>query len=112
MGWRQLGKFDEAIGLVEKFVWKVPPESLERVNLNGNTALVIAAVSGNTKAAKVFVSKNKKLLSMREMGSELFPVHAAADCSRKETVEYLISVTAEVEDLTHESGAMLLKILI
>ncbi|KAL5755605.1 hypothetical protein ACOSQ2_020351 [Xanthoceras sorbifolium] len=107
-----LDQFDEAIGLVEKFVWKVPPESLERVNLNGNTALVIAAVSGNTKAAKVFVSKNKKLLSMREMGSELFPVHAAADCSRKETVEYLISVTAEVEDLTHESGAMLLKILI
>ncbi|KAL5757403.1 hypothetical protein ACOSP7_020014 [Xanthoceras sorbifolium] len=107
-----LSQFNEAIGLVEKFVSNVPPESLERVNLHGNTALIIAAVSGNTKAAKVFVSKNKKLLSMRQMGTEFLPIHAAANCSRKETVEYLMSVTAEVEDLTHESGAMLLKILI
>ncbi|KAH7511502.1 hypothetical protein JRO89_XSUnG0197600 [Xanthoceras sorbifolium] len=107
-----LSQFNEAIGLVEKFVSNVPPESLERVNLHGNTALIIAAVSGNTKAAKVFVSKNKKLLSMRQMGTEFLPIHAAAYCSRKETVEYLMSVTAEVEDLTHESGAMLLKILI
>ncbi|KAL5755601.1 hypothetical protein ACOSQ2_020347 [Xanthoceras sorbifolium] len=95
-----LSQFDEAIGL------------LERVNLHGNTALIIAAVSGNTEAAKVFVSKNKKLLSMRQMGAEFLPIHAAAYCSRKETVEYLISVTAEVEDLTYESGAMLLRILI
>ncbi|KAL5824249.1 hypothetical protein ACOSQ3_020312 [Xanthoceras sorbifolium] len=49
---------------------------------------------------------------MRQMGAEFLPIHAAAYCSRKETVEYLISVTAEVEDLTYESGAMLLRILI
>ncbi|KAH7511501.1 hypothetical protein JRO89_XSUnG0197400 [Xanthoceras sorbifolium] len=81
--WSLYSQFAEAIGLVEKFVSNVPPESLERVNLHGNTALIIAAVSGNTEAAKVFVSKNKKLL-----------------------------MTAEVEDLTYESGAMLLRILI
>ncbi|KAK3220346.1 hypothetical protein Dsin_014316 [Dipteronia sinensis] len=78
-----LSLFDEAIGLVENFVSKVPPESLERVNIGGINALTIAALSGNAKAAKVFVRKHKKLLK-----------------------------TAEVEDLSDKSGAKLLKILI
>ncbi|KAH7565559.1 hypothetical protein JRO89_XS09G0227100 [Xanthoceras sorbifolium] len=107
-----LGQFDDAIGLVEKFVLRVPPESLERENVQGVTALVIAAVSGNTKAAKAFVGRHEKLLSVRHGKDELLPIHAAAISSRKETVEYLISVTAEVEDLAGECGSMLLKILI
>ncbi|KAK4838871.1 hypothetical protein QYF36_017165 [Acer negundo] len=107
-----LSQFDEANGLVEKFVSKVPPESLERVNIKGSNTLVIAALSGNTKAAKVFVRKHKKLLSIKDMETNFLPVHEAAYCSRKETVEYLISETAEVEDLTCKSGAKLLKILI
>ncbi|TXG68395.1 hypothetical protein EZV62_003330 [Acer yangbiense] len=40
------------------------------------------------------------------------PVHTAAYCSQKETVEYLISETAKVEDLTQDSGMLLLKTLI
>ncbi|KAK2652282.1 hypothetical protein Ddye_012138 [Dipteronia dyeriana] len=107
-----LSQFDEAIDLVEKFVSKVPPESLERVNIEGSNTLVIAALSGNTKAAKVFVRKHKKLLSIKDMETNFLPVHEAAYCSRKETVEYLISETAEVEDLTDKTGAKLLKILI
>ncbi|KAK2652314.1 hypothetical protein Ddye_012170 [Dipteronia dyeriana] len=116
--------FDEAIWLIEKFVSKVLPESLERVNIHGCTALITAAVSGNTKAAKVLVEKNDKLLTLKLEESDsipvhalkesdhLLPIHAAAYCSRKETVEYLISETAKVKDLTGKSGAKLLKILI
>ncbi|KAK3220352.1 hypothetical protein Dsin_014322 [Dipteronia sinensis] len=154
-----LSQFDEAINLVKKFVEKVPPKSLERKNINGITALVTAALSGNTKAAKVFVENNKKLLRIRhiealvknnknvlskedmksflrnknnspiEKDMEEFvrkklicdetdeectflPVHAAAYCSRQETVEYLISETAKVEDLNRDSGLLLLNILI
>ncbi|TXG68383.1 hypothetical protein EZV62_003318 [Acer yangbiense] len=142
-----LGQFNEAIGLVNKFLIKVPPESLERTNIEGVTALATAALSGNTEAAKAFVNKNKKLLSMNKNdlskkdikkflsnknnppsrkdmekfvkeklecnGERTFlPVHAAAYCSRKETVEYLISETAKVVDLTQDSGGLLLKILI
>ncbi|TXG68396.1 hypothetical protein EZV62_003331 [Acer yangbiense] len=153
-----LGQFNEAIGLVNKFLIKVPPESLERTNIEGITALTIAALSGNTEAAKAFVNKNIKLLSIkhkeaafvekrkinvlskedmemlvrnknnppsrkdmeefakkkseRQGDCTFLPVHAAAYCSRKETVEYLISETAKVEDLTQDSGLLLLKILI
>ncbi|KAK1578572.1 hypothetical protein Q3G72_031361 [Acer saccharum] len=151
-----LSQFDAAINLLKKFVAKVPPESLERENINGITALVIAALSGNTKAAKVFVEKNKKLLrighikafvkknknvpskedmktflrnkinppsgkDMEEFVKEklecpgectFLPVHAAAYCSRNETVEYLISETAKTGYLTQDSGMLLLKILI
>ncbi|KAK0596734.1 hypothetical protein LWI29_018506 [Acer saccharum] len=134
-----LGQFNEAIGLVNKFLINVPPESVERTNIEGFTALAIAALSGNTEAAKAFVNKNKKLLSMNKndlskkdikkflsnknnppirkdmekfvkeklecYGERTFlPVHAAAYCSRKETVEYLISETAKVVDFTQDSG--------
>ncbi|KAK4838259.1 hypothetical protein QYF36_012333 [Acer negundo] len=139
-----LGQFEEAIGLVDKFLEKVPPKSLEKTNIEGITALEFAALSGNMEAAKAFVNKNKNLLSMNKnvlskkdiikflrknpsrKDMEKFvkeklecpeectylPVHAAAYCSRKETVEYLISETAKVVDLTQGSGRMLLQKLI
>ncbi|TXG68391.1 hypothetical protein EZV62_003326 [Acer yangbiense] len=142
-----LGQFNEAIGLVNKFLIKVPLKSLERTNIEGITALAIAALSGNTEAAKAFVNKNKKLLSMNKnvlcktdikkfLGNKINPpsredmekfvkeklecpeectflsVHAAGYYSRKETVEYLMSETAKVVELTQDIGRLLLKILI
>ncbi|TXG65803.1 hypothetical protein EZV62_007078 [Acer yangbiense] len=96
----------ETVKLLKEFLSKVPEDSaatLGKENVNGMTALDIAASAGNTDAVKVFVEKYEGL-------DLLAALHHAAFWARKETVRYLLPMT----DLTEEpdSGASLLKKLI
>ncbi|KAK0599765.1 hypothetical protein LWI29_008396 [Acer saccharum] len=105
----------ETVKLLKELVSKVlvdSPATLEILDVNGMTALNVAASAGNTKAVKVFVEKYRRLLTKAEEGLDLLPVHHAAKWGRKETVRYLLSVTNWTEEFALDSGPLLLKMLI
>ncbi|KAK3200509.1 hypothetical protein Dsin_023924 [Dipteronia sinensis] len=97
--------------LVSKVLMVDSPETLEKENVNGLTALDTAASAGNTEAVKVFVKTFKRLFSKEEEKLDMIPVLlSAASWGRKETVRYLLPMTDLTDD--SESGAWLLKKLI
>ncbi|TXG68382.1 hypothetical protein EZV62_003317 [Acer yangbiense] len=75
-------------------------------------ALYQAIRKKNWKDVEEFVTKHPDALhdDITATGENIF--HFLTYCSQKETVEYLISETAKVEDLTQDSGMLLLKTLI
>ncbi|KAL8249578.1 hypothetical protein R6Q59_006446 [Mikania micrantha] len=77
---------------VEKFVKNLMErmnlEDLELVNKNSNTALYLAAASGNIKTVRIMLQKNKAL-NVIAGGSGTMPVYMAALCGNHEVVKYL-----------------------
>ncbi|CAH1449296.1 unnamed protein product [Lactuca virosa] len=61
----------------------------EMKNKNGSTALHIAAMVGNTRAAKLLIKKNKDLLETQDLKLER-PLHKAFENMHLSTVEYLL----------------------
>ncbi|KAJ4718651.1 Ankyrin repeat [Melia azedarach] len=107
---------DGAIRLLNKYLGKVPREFLEKKELLGSTALDLAALNGNARAAKLLVEFNENLPKIKD-GSFL-PLHHAMYNGNRETVNYLLSVTP-VEDsngysnpFAGYSGQFLLKTLV
>ncbi|CAH1449290.1 unnamed protein product [Lactuca virosa] len=62
---------------------------LEMKNKNGSTALHIAAIVGNTEAAKLLIKRNIKLLVTKDLKGET-PLDKAFDNMHLDTVEYLL----------------------
>ncbi|KAF2321999.1 hypothetical protein GH714_005444 [Hevea brasiliensis] len=83
-----------SIEFVEKLVDRMPADELGIKNKFGQTPLHAAGVAGNTEAAKVLVKKNPRLTQERNSVNDT-PLHLAAVHARKETVQYLLSVTQD-----------------
>ncbi|CAH1449288.1 unnamed protein product [Lactuca virosa] len=65
---------------------------LEMKNKNGSTALHIAAIVGNTEAAKFLIIRNRELLVTEDNKCET-PLDKAFDNMHLDTVEYLLKAT-------------------
>ncbi|KAJ8444787.1 hypothetical protein Cgig2_032112 [Carnegiea gigantea] len=99
----------ENIDFVEKLIRSMSPEDLALIDQNGETALTVAAVVGNVKAAKLLVNKNPDLSNIS--GKQGLPVLRAANYGQEEMVKYLLAVTRgdiEPSPFAGESGAELL----
>ncbi|XP_028080720.1 delta-latroinsectotoxin-Lt1a-like [Camellia sinensis] len=100
-----------SIEFVKKLVDLMPPEALALRNSSGCTALISAALYGNTKAAVIVVEKHDTSLYIRKDQNSL-PLHCAANNGHKDTLLYLLSVTKEDDPVSkpfaYPSGALLL----
>ncbi|KAI8017735.1 Calcium-binding protein PBP1 [Camellia lanceoleosa] len=100
-----------SIEFVEKLVDLMPPEALALRNSSGCTALISAALYGNTKAAVIVVEKHDTSLYIRNDQNSL-PLHCAANNGHKDNLMYLLSVTKEDHPVSkpfaYPSGAQLL----
>ncbi|KAI3966299.1 hypothetical protein MKW92_011223 [Papaver armeniacum] len=84
---------------VEDIVKLMTPVALEYKKTNGNTALHIAVRRGTTEAVVMLVDKNPNLTQIRNNNRET-PLELAlryVTVGQKEIVEYLYSVTRDVE---------------
>ncbi|GMP36783.1 hypothetical protein CsSME_00008792 [Camellia sinensis var. sinensis] len=101
-----------SIEFVGKLVDLMPPEALALRASQGRTALHIAALYGNTKAAVILVEKHPTSLYIRSYDQNQLPLHFAANGGHKDTLLYLLSVTKEDDPVSkpfaYPSGALLL----
>lgn len=90
------------------------PEMLLETDFGGNTALVLAAMSGYTEGARILVERNPRLLTFKITETEVCPVYVAAMLGHKETVGYLIDQTKQQpdHDIKGNMGVLLLNLLI
>ncbi|THG09600.1 hypothetical protein TEA_025093 [Camellia sinensis var. sinensis] len=90
----------------------MPPEALALRTSRGRTALHIAALYGNTKAAVILVEKHPTSLYIRSYDQNQLPLHFAANSGHKDTLLYLLSVIKEDDPVSkpfaYPSGALLL----
>ncbi|KAI8020031.1 Ankyrin repeat and sterile alpha motif domain-containing protein 1B [Camellia lanceoleosa] len=104
-----------SIEMVEKLVDLMPPEALALREISGCTALSVAALYGNTKAAVILVKKHPASLYICNNKNWL-PLHSAANAGHKDTLLYLLSVTKEDDPVSkpfaYPSGALLLSELV
>jgi len=77
---------------VEELVSKMSPDNLGTQNRMGNTALCLAAVSGDVSIAKAMVEANQGLPSIRGH-SNFTPVQMAALLGHRDMVDYLLPLT-------------------
>ncbi|XP_026419723.1 protein ACCELERATED CELL DEATH 6-like [Papaver somniferum] len=81
---------------VEELLKIMPPEALEsKDNVQGNTALHIAAREGNKNVSKAIVDKNRNATQIRDKDQKVPLLTAAlfASPGQKDTIEYLCTVT-------------------
>ena len=78
--------------LVKELLKSMTPEQLAFKNNNGDTALAIAALSGDVKTAMEIVKKNNELPMIRNMEG-ILPLLTAATHKHRDMVVYLYSVT-------------------
>uniref|UniRef100_A0A5B6ZHY9 Putative alpha-latrocrustotoxin-Lt1a-like isoform X1 n=1 Tax=Davidia involucrata TaxID=16924 RepID=A0A5B6ZHY9_DAVIN len=79
-------------------------------NIDGDTALMVAAMAGNTSAARILVRCNLNLPYILN-NDGLLPVHKAASSGKRDTLKYLLQVTkgdVEPNPFQDQSGAQLL----
>ncbi|XP_038886804.1 ankyrin repeat-containing protein ITN1-like [Benincasa hispida] len=85
--------------------------SLELQDSHGNTALAMAAIVGNVEAAKILVSRNEELPSVKNK-LNYSPLLLAAKYGHRDIILYLLTVTNDEEVFTAQAGARLLNFLI
>ncbi|GER56944.1 ankyrin repeat-containing protein [Striga asiatica] len=84
----------KAIPFVAKLVDLMPDEHLALKDELGFNALHVAALAGNTEAARILVSRLPDLLYVQS-NTGSFPIHKAAMSAHKETLRFLISQTKD-----------------
>ena len=89
----------KCISFVKELVEYGTEEDLAIENINKDTGLSIAAVSGMVEIAKLMIEKNNKL-TMKRGTRDLIPFGMAAEVGHKEMAEYLDSKT-EFDCLDH-----------
>ncbi|KAK1410505.1 hypothetical protein QVD17_37042 [Tagetes erecta] len=83
---------------VNNLVEMMTVEDLELENENFNTALYLAAVTGNVETVKIMVEKNKKLLTIPGAKQTMMPLYAAALFGNYDVVKYLYANSDDLCD--------------
>ncbi|KAI3740561.1 hypothetical protein L2E82_31029 [Cichorium intybus] len=92
------------IKFVENLLKEITPESLPKlVTIRKSNPLHYAAFVGNTRAAKMLVTKNPYLLFIAD-GSNCYPIHRAIFGSHTDTFLYLLKVTKDNIRLSEHEG--------
>ncbi|CAK9318121.1 unnamed protein product [Citrullus colocynthis] len=101
------------LDFVEKLVELMCEQSLplKLKDSYGNTALAVAPIVGNVKAAKILVGKNKELPLVKNKVN-YSPLLLAAKYGHRDMILYLLSVTKDEGVFTGKAGARLLNLLI
>ncbi|GKC76571.1 ankyrin repeat-containing domain, PGG domain protein, partial [Tanacetum coccineum] len=81
----------KVLEFVKNLVDKMSEGDLEFVNKNHNTALYLAAATGNLEMVKILAEKNEVLLEIPGHHGTMMPVYAAAMFGADEVVSYLYS---------------------
>ncbi|XP_071710995.1 uncharacterized protein [Rutidosis leptorrhynchoides] len=94
---------------VEYLVSLMEKEDLELQNVNGQTALCLAAMAGNVKIAKILVQKNHALLDLPDSRG-MMPLYMAALHGKHEMVKYLYHNSRKMtgDFWTHENRVCVL----
>ncbi|GER29004.1 ankyrin repeat-containing protein [Striga asiatica] len=87
-------KARQGLPFLRKLLGFMPPEALALTDYFGNTALHAVAVLGDTRAAALFVEKNRDLPNVWNVDGCL-PIHLAAMRGHREITLYLCSVAKE-----------------
>ncbi|KAL8551811.1 hypothetical protein ACS0TY_000750 [Phlomoides rotata] len=96
------GDLDVVETLVQEFTYK----RLKVKDRHGNSALHIAALTGNTAAARILVDKVPALLNQPTTRGGRLPIHDAARSSHKDTLEFFIEHITD--DFNSSKGVLLL----
>lgn len=81
---------------VQNLVGEMQRADLEIQNENGNTALCLAATSGNVDIARIMVDMNPDLLTIRNR-QNVIPLYIAALYGKRDMVNYLYNETNKHE---------------
>ncbi|KAF5765862.1 putative ankyrin repeat-containing domain, PGG domain, ankyrin repeat-containing domain superfamily [Helianthus annuus] len=94
---------------VEYLVSLMEKKDLELQNVNGQTALCLAAMAGHVKIAKILVKKNLALLDIPD-SQGMMPLHMAALYGKHDMVKYLYQNSQRMtgDFWTHQNRADLL----
>jgi ankyrin repeat protein len=87
---------------VEKLVDVMSVEDLAILDINGQTALVLAISAGNYRMTACMLGKNNNLVSLKDLNSNI-PAIKAIFNGHTELARYLYSLTP-LEDLTQEKA--------
>ncbi|KAD7479068.1 hypothetical protein E3N88_02204 [Mikania micrantha] len=83
---------------VKKMVEMMGEKDLELQNKNYNTALYLAAVTGNVETVKIMVKDNRKLLTIPGANRSMMPLYAAALFGNKDVVDYIYEESRILSD--------------
>ncbi|CAA0826474.1 Ankyrin repeat family protein [Striga hermonthica] len=97
-------KARQGLPFLRKLLGFMPPEALALTDYFGNTALHAVAVLGDTRAAALFVEKNRDLPNVWNVDGCL-PIHLAAMRGHREIALYLCSVAKENDYLDLFKGS-------
>ncbi|KAL3634476.1 hypothetical protein CASFOL_021530 [Castilleja foliolosa] len=104
----------KALDFVQNMVDMMSDDLLGVTDELGYTPLHVAALTGNTEAAKILIGRRPDLLCVRANSGD-FPVHLAALSTHRKTLKYLISETKDdwlPSPYVDQTGLKLLCILI
>ncbi|KAD7479092.1 hypothetical protein E3N88_02228 [Mikania micrantha] len=100
---------------VKKMVEMMGEKDLELQNKNYNTALYLAAVTGNVETVKIMVKENKKLLTIPGANRTMLPLYAAALFGNKDVVDYIYEesrILADEDGWSRDSRGWLIEKLL
>ncbi|KAF5751148.1 putative ankyrin repeat-containing protein [Tripterygium wilfordii] len=81
---------------LKELVQRMSERELELGDSFGSTALHLASIAGNTEAARILVSKNSRLLILRNCIDDT-PLHCAAEHGHEDTVRFLLPKTENLD---------------
>ncbi|KAJ4717260.1 putative Ankyrin repeat-containing protein [Melia azedarach] len=105
-----IGDDIEAARVIDKLASNLNPRTLEQKDSRGFTVLHLSAITGMKSASETLVKYHGNLPNAWSNDIWL-PVHYAAYYGKKDTVQYLVSVTAK-KNLVDINGARLISYLI
>ncbi|PWA46427.1 ankyrin repeat-containing domain, PGG domain protein [Artemisia annua] len=88
----------QVIEFVTNLVDLMTKEDLELVNNNQNTALYLAAATGNLETVKIMAAKNMGLLTIPGATGRMMPLYAAALYGKHEVGKYLYNNSKGLRD--------------
>ncbi|KAJ0450035.1 putative ankyrin repeat-containing domain-containing protein [Helianthus annuus] len=81
------------VDFVTNLVKRMNPRDLQFQNRKGNTALCLAAASGNIGIAKILVERNRDLLDIPGHHGTMLPLYIASLYRKHDMVRYLYGIS-------------------
>ncbi|GKB07450.1 ankyrin repeat-containing domain, PGG domain protein [Tanacetum coccineum] len=94
----------QVVEFVKNLVGLMKKADLTLQNKNHNTALYLAAASGNLETVQIMLEKNKTLHTIPGDGGRRMPLYAAAVYGSKDVVKHLYSISKDSSDESHSNA--------